>query len=319
MLRRSAIAAILLAGVALTAAACGGGGSSSKTTTSSGGSDSDAAGILSGIKTNVADQGPQKVSLTFTAKVSGSPTDPTIGAFLSKPVTFTLTGPVDAKDKKSDVTFEIAAGPLKVDGGLRQVGDDAFVQVNGKWYALPAGSLSGTSGSSSGGTSTTSSVDPSAILKAFGDPTKLLQNAKVEGSDKVDGIDSDHVSGNVDLAALVQGLSSVAGSSGASSSPISPAQITSEVSSLQQYVQSATADLWVGKDDKQIHRFATTIDGKTDAATQKSSGIDGFTITMDVSATPTDAPSVSAPSNPAPISQLEADLGGVLGGMPTGG
>jgi hypothetical protein len=318
MLRRSATAAILLAGVALTAAACGGGGSSSKSSSTSSAGDSGAAGILSGIKTNVSDQGPQKVSLTFTAKVSGSPTDPTIGAFLSKPVTFTLTGPVDTKDKKSDVTFEIAAGPLKVDGGLRQVGNDAFVQVNGKWYALPAGSLSGTSSSTGGGTSTTS-VDPSAIMKAFGDPTKLLTNAKVDGSEKVDGIDSDHVSGDVDLAALIQGISSVAGSAGASSSPISPAQIASEVTSLQQYVKSATADLWVGKDDKQIHRFATTVDGKTDAATQKSSGIDGFTITMDVSATPTSAPSVSAPSNPAPIAQLESDLGGMLGGMSAGG
>jgi hypothetical protein len=318
MLRRSATAAILLAGVALTAAACGGGGSSSKSTGTSHGSDSDAAGILSGIRTDVAGQGPQKVSLTFTAKVSGSPTDPTIGAFLTKPITFTLTGPVDTKDEKSDVTFEIAAGPLKVDGGLRQVGKDAFVQVNGKWYALPAGALSATSSSTGGGTSTTS-LDPSAILKAFGDPTKLLRNAKVEGSDKVDGIDSDHVSGDVDLAALMQGISSVAGKTGASSSPISPAQITSEVRSLQQYVRSATADLWVGKDDRQIHRFATTVDGKTDASTQKSSGIDGFTITMDVSATPTGAPAVSAPSNPAPIAQLESDLGGVLGGISAGG
>ncbi len=87
------------------------------------------------------------------------------------------------------------------------------------------------------------------------------------------------------------------------------------MTSLQKYVKSASADLWVGQDDKQIHRFATTIDGVTDAATKSSSGIEGFKLVIDVSATPTSTPSVSAPSNPAPIAQLQQDLGGLLGGL----
>jgi hypothetical protein len=174
--------------------------------------------------------------------------------------------------------------------------------------------------STTGTTTSSSSVNPQALLSAFGDPTKLFTNAKLVGSEDVGGISSDHVSGDIDLAALVKGVSSVAGStSGSSASPVSPAQIASSVKSLQQYVKSATADLWVGKDDKQIHRFATTIDGTTDASTQASSGIDGFKITLDVSATPTKTPSVSAPSNPAPLSQLESDLGGLLGGLSAGG
>ena len=166
-------------------------------------------------------------------------------------------------------------------------------------------------------TTTSPSVDPQAILGAFGDPKKLFTNAKLVGTEDVDGIKSDHVQGDVDLAALVQGIAAVAKSSGssASASPVSPAQIAASVSSLQQYVKSATADLWVGQDDKQLHRFATTIDGKTDASTQSSSGIDGFNITLDVSATPTSSPSVSAPASPAPISQLTQDLGGLLGGL----
>ena len=102
----------------------------------------------------------------------------------------------------------------------------------------------------------------------------------------------------------------------ASASPVSPAQIAQCVQSLQQYVKSATADLWVGQDDKQLHRFATTIDGKTDDSTKASSGIDGFNITLDVSATPTSTRRRSRlPSSPAPISQLEQDLGGLLGGL----
>jgi hypothetical protein len=323
MFRRSALSLLLLAALALTGAACGGGAntsassSSTPTTTASAGGSGDAQAILASIRTNVGDQGPQKIAVKFTATISGTPTDPSLGAFLTKPISLTLDGPVDSKGKLADLTFELAAGPIKVDGGFRQVGGDSFVEVNGKWYSIPPGALSSATGSSSGSTTTSSTVDPQAILGAFGDPKKLFTNAKVVGSEDVDGIKTDHVQGDIDLAALVQGVAAVAKStgSGASASPVSPTQIAQGVKSLEQYVKSATADVWVGQADKQVHRFATTIDGKTDDSTKASSGIDGFAITLDVSATPTSSPSVSAPPSPAPISQLEQDLGGLLGGL----
>jgi hypothetical protein len=320
MFRRSALALLLVAGLSLTVAACGSSAGSSSTSTGSAGaaSDSDAQAVLSSIRTDVGDQGPQKISIELTATVSGSPKDPTLGAFLTKPISIKLDGAADTKAGKSDLAFELSAGPIKVDGGLRQVGAASFLEVNGKWYSLPAGSLSSSSGSSTTGTS---SVDPQAILKAFGDPRALITNAKLDGSEDVGGVKSDHVTGSIDLAALVKGISAVAGSSGTSTSasPVSPAQVAQGVQSLQRYVQSATADIWVGQDDKQIHRFATTIDGVTDAATKSSSGIEGFKITLDLSATPTSTPSVSAPSNPAPVSELQQDLGGLLGGLAAAG
>jgi hypothetical protein len=91
------------------------------------------------------------------------------------------------------------------------------------------------------------------------------------------------------------------------------------VASLKQYVQSAAAGVWVGQSDKQIHKFSTTVVGVTDASTKASSGIEGFKITLDVSATPSSTPSVSAPSSPAPIAQLQQDLGGMLGGLAAAG
>jgi hypothetical protein len=322
--RRSALALLLVAGLSLTVAACGGSSKSSSASTDTSGAttgDSNAQAVLAAIRTNVGDQGPQKIALDFTATISGSPTDPTLGAFLSKPISIKLDGPVDSKAKKADLTFELAAGPIKVDGGLRQVGDASYVEVNGKWYSLPAGSLTSSSGTSTTGTTSSSSVDPGALLQAFGDPKALLSNAKLDGTEDVDGIKSDHVEGDIDLAALVKGIAAVAktSGSGASASPVSPSQIAQGVQSLQQYVQSAAAGIWVGQSDKQIHRLSTTIAGVTDAGTKASSGIEGFKITLDVSATPTSTPSVSAPSSPAPIAQLEQDLGGMLGGLAAAG
>jgi hypothetical protein len=318
--RRSALALLLVAGLSVTVAACGGSKSSSASTDTTGATtgDSSAQSILASIRTNVGDQGPQKIALEFTATISGSPKDPSLGVFLSKPISIKLDGPVDTKGKKSDLTFELAAGPIKVDGGLRQVGDASYVEVNGKWYSLPAGSLSSTSGTS---TTSSSSVDPGAILKAFGDPKALLTNAKLDGTEDVDGIKSDHVEGTIDLAALVKGIAAVAKTSGTSTaaSPVSASQIAQSVASLKQYVQSAAAGVWVGQSDKQIHKFSTTVVGVTDASTKASSGIEGFKITLDVSATPSSTPSVSAPSSPAPIAQLQQDLGGMLGGLAAAG
>jgi hypothetical protein len=324
MSRRPALALLLVAGLSLTVVACGGSSSNATSTSSSNATasgNSDAQAVLSSIRTNVGEQGPQKISLAFTATISGSPKDPTLGAFLTKPISITLDGPVDAKAKKSDLTFELSAGPIKVDGGLRQVGDASFLQINGKWYSLPAGALSTSGSTGSTTTASSSGVDPQALLQAFGDPKALLANATLAGTEDVGGVKSDHVTGDVDLAALVKGIAAVAkdAGSGTSASPVSPAQVAQGVQSLQQYVKSASADLWVGQDDKQIHRFATTIDGTTDAATKASSGIDGFKITLDLSATPTSTPSVSAPSSPAPIAQLQQDLGGLLGGLAAAG
>jgi len=314
--RRPALALMLVAGMSLTVAACGGSssGASSTSTGASQSGDSDARSVLSSIRTDVGDQGPQKISLAFTADISGSAKDPTLGIFLSKPISIKLDGAADTKAKKSDLTFELSAGPIKADGGFRQVGDASYLEVNGKWYSLPAGSLSSTSGTA---TTSASSVDPQAILKAFGDPTALFTNAKLDGSEDVGGVKSDHVEGDIDLAALVRGIAAVAKTSGSATtaSPVSPTQVAQAVQSLQQYVKSAKADLWVGQDDKQIHRFSTTLDGVTDDSTRSSTGVEGFKITVDVSATPTSTPSVSAPSSPAPIAQLQQDLGGLLGGL----
>jgi hypothetical protein len=313
-------------GLALTASACGDGSSNSSSTAVTGASsDSDAQAVLASIRTDVGDQGPQKLKLSLTATASGTAKDPTLGVFLGKPITLDLEGPVDAGARKADLSYELAAGPIKVDGGLRQVGSSSFLEVNGTWYTLPANTLSGASGTGTTGTTGTS-LSPQALLRAFGDPKALLRNAKLDGSDDVGGVDSDHVTGDVDLTALAKVLAAVSGGTGTGTgtgspaSPLSPAQIAQSVRSLQQDVRSATADLWVGKDDHQIHRFATTIEGVLDDTARSSSGIEGFKIELDVSATPTSSPSVSAPAGAAPIAQLEQDLGGLLGGLgSTGG
>src|SRR5262249_19579628 len=156
--------------------------------------------------------------LNLSLGVKGTPTDPSLSAFLSKPVTLKVEGTADTTAKKTDVTFDLAAGPLNFNGGLRQLGDQAWLQLNGKWYTLPADALPSTGGDS---TTTTgqSKIDAQQIIAAFGKPGSIIKNAKVVGTEDVGGVTTDHVSGDVDVAALVKGLSSAmtaVGSSGSS-------------------------------------------------------------------------------------------------------
>lgn len=311
MHRRLAFLLTPLILLSLIGAGCGGGSdtgapAASTVATTSAPSSGDAQTILSSIKP-VAQQGPQKVGLNVAVKLDGSLKDPTVGALLGNgPIALNLNGPVDATGKAADLAFDLKAGKINLAGGLRLAGDKAFLQLNDKWYELPADALKTTS------TGSTGSVDVSKALAALGDPSALIKNGTVVGSEVIDGIDTDHVAGDVDTAELVKAIARVAATVNTSSSPIDPKQITDATAKLEQFVKNAKVELWVGKADKQVHRFKVNLDAVLDAKTKASSGLNGLNIDLALTATPTDSPSVEAPAGALPASQLQKDIGPII-------
>ena len=189
----------------LLGAGCGGGGSTDTTpastaATASSGSSGDVATILASIKP-VAQQGPQKIALNLAVVLDGTLKDPTVGALLgSGPIALNLSGPVDATGKAADLAFDVKAGKINLAGGLRLAGDKAFLKLADKWYELPADSFTTTTSGSTG------SVDVAKALEALGDPSALIKNGTVVGSEVIDGIDTDHIAGDVDTAELVKAI-----------------------------------------------------------------------------------------------------------------
>jgi hypothetical protein len=249
--------------------------------------------------------------------VSGTPKSAQYQSLLSKPVTFKVDGVSDNSSKKIDATFTLSAGALNIPGALRSDGKTTWLQLAGKWYTLPstptAASSSGTTGSSG------LKIDTSALIRDFGRPSALVQSAHVVGTESVGGVNSDHVQGQVDVATLMAGLTKALGSSTAkSATPVPTAQLQSGVAQVRKYVKQTTVDLWVGQSDKQIHRLEAKIVGAVSKSTQASSGINGFTLDFGVTSVPTTAPSITAPPNPAPYSQLQQALGGLIGGLGSG-
>ena len=311
MHRRLAFLLTPLVLLSLIGAGCGGGDSSSTTTastaaTTSSGSSGDVKTILSSIKP-VAEQGPQKIALNVAVKLDGTLKDPSVGALLgSGPIALNLSGPVDATAKAADLAFDLKAGKINLTGGLRLAGEKAFLKLNDKWYELPADALKTTSSGSTG------SVDLTKALAALGDPSALIKNGTVVGSETIDGIDTDHVAGDVDTAELVKAIARVTAAVNTSSSPIDTKQITDATAKLEQFVKNAKVQLWVGKADKQIHRFKVSLDVVLDAKTKASSGLNGVNLDLALTATPTDSPSVEAPAGALPASQLQTDIGPII-------
>ncbi len=310
MRRRIALFAAPLAALSLIAAGCGGGGDNTSTsggngttggtdTTSSGGGD--AATVLSGIKAPDNTK-PAKMALKLSVDLKGNITNQQVASILDGgPITVSLEGPVDPGKKSGDLSFDLKAGKIALNGGVRMIdGSKGFVQLNDKWYELPADSLKTSS----------DATDANKVMEAIGDPAKLLKDPEYKGEEDIDGIKTEHVSGEVDNAGLVEAIGNVAKSQGET---VDQKQADEATQKLGEYLKDAKVDLWVGKDDKQIHKIQLVGDVVLPAdAKQQAGGLDGAGFDLTVQSTPTDSPSVETPSGALPSSQLQTDLGTIL-------
>jgi hypothetical protein len=315
-MRRSPVAVAALVAVALTVTACGSSSkssdSSSADTSASASGSGDAAGILSAIDTK-ASTGPQKIKLDLTLDIKGTPKDQQLAVLTKEPIHLSVDGAVDSTAKSADVNVSVTLGKTPIEAEIRTGGGKSWIQIDGKWYAVPADALSSTTGTSLPTGASASNLDAGKILAAIGDPSKLLDNASVS-SESVEGIDSDKVSGDVNIAGLATAAATLSTSMGDSTStPPTQAEIDKVVAQLNKIVKTAHVDLWVGKSDHKVHRVAFKVDATMDAATKQSQGIDSLSVNLDVTTVDSSAPDVSAPSSVGTQAEFQAAVIGLLG------
>ncbi len=234
--------------------------------------------------------------------LEGTPKDPMVAAILGDgAIAIDLSGPVDGAKKTADLRFGVKAGKITLSGGVRTTGDDAFLQLNDKWYALPADALKNTGDAKD--------IDPTKLMAALGDPSDLMENIAVAGTEEVEGIATDHVTGDVDMAALVAAIARIAQSFGSTTTgPIDATKITDATKQLQKMVTRAEVELWVGREDKQLHRFKIHVTAVLDEDTRASSGLDGLDVVATMTATPAESPDVATPSGAGTVEDLQKDI-----------
>jgi hypothetical protein len=303
--------------IALVAAGCGGSDKKSETTTpaasGSAAAGSAEGGLLAGVKPST---GPSKLDLALSVKIDGVPAAAgAAGALLTQPINLKVSGVSDSAAKSSDVDIALDLGALALNAKLLSDGTTQWIQYDDTWYVLDTGALAGAAGGVTGGTTTAPSVDTGKIKSALSDPSKYFKDSKKVGDEKVGDIETEHIQGTLDVAAALDGVKQLGSST---SSPVSPEQ----AQQLTDAFNDPKVDVWIGKDDRVVHRLAFKLDGDFSGVAD-AQGLKGLTVDLDATMLPAESPQITPPAN-AKSSQelLAAVLGGFgpalgLGALPT--
>jgi hypothetical protein len=237
---------LVLAGLALIAG-CGG----------DGGSDEDPGTVLEETFGNETEVTSGVLGLSFEASAEGAQ-----GGKLSATVEGPFQGDPDDSsafpqlDLSAQVIGESEGEDVDFDGGLTVTEDQGFVEYQGDAYEVPPELLAAFRQAyqeqAQAADASQSDADAGAIFDQLGiNPQDWIVDPTNEGTEDVEGTDSIHISGGVDVERLLSDLSDVAASTGAPSGELG----TDELDLITGAVNEATVDVYSGEDDHILRRL----------------------------------------------------------------
>jgi hypothetical protein len=301
-MRRSLAVLITLAIAALGLSACGGSG---------GGDDATAL-----IKDTFAADHPirsGRVDATLDVDLQGLPT-------FTKPLSLHLSGPFQSNGGKTLPDFAL---DLDVQGGDQPVTVGATFAQGGGWLRLEGQAFdlgkdvtaAFRDGYLKAKADAAKRKGSQSALAALGiRPENWLKDPKKEGSEDIAGTETEHVSANVDVGRLLEDMSTVlarARSVTGQAAAQVPAQLTPQQrDEIERSVKSASIDVWTGKDDHALRRFALGVQLAVPKDLQASAGgLRGGHIALDLTiAQLNQRQTVTKPASSRPLSELRAAL-----------
>jgi hypothetical protein len=252
---------------------------------------------------------------TFDAEVSG-PFD-TQGDETKVPK-FDLSAKLDASSKEEDVNF---------DGGLISTGDAAYISYKGSDYEVEQDLFDRFKQSVEQGADQQQEDQQSsqALLDAFGieDPTSLLTNLENEGTADVEGTETTHISGDLDVDRSIEALKEVlsnASALGALGGGTQDIPEPEELDRVADSIKEASFDVYSGTDDDILRRLQIALDIEPpDDSGTLDLGLD-FTLSG-----VNEEQTIEAPSGAKPFNQFLEEIGvdpsalGALGALGGGG
>ncbi|HEY6780491.1 MAG TPA: hypothetical protein VI111_06010 [Thermoleophilaceae bacterium] len=155
---------------------------------------------------------------------------------------FQRGGPDDLP--KLDVQIHSDGFGSKFDVGFVSTGDKAYIVSDDTGYQLPDAAWS--QAAQARATQTGAAATPA--LPSF-DPTHWVKSAKVEGSEQLDGVETQHVSATLDTAAALRELGQLG----------TGADLDAQAA---KQIDRAELDVWVGSDDKLLRRVDVALAGQ---------------------------------------------------------
>ena len=244
-LRRVRRALPVLLFAALVLSSCGGGEDTE-----------DVQNLLDKAFSNSINSADLKVDASIQLK--GSPS-------LDKPVRISATGPFRSNEGKlpsADIELKVGddGGGQTITTGFLSTGDRAFVKFQDVYYEQPRSQVA------KANASLAQNKGKRGSLSALGlDPRSWLAEAKDEGEEEVAGVKTRHVSGKLDVEAVMRNLNQFVKKSGAAfggatgQAPPKPLS-EADIQKVGEVVKDPTFNVYVGEDDDIIRRVAGKIE-----------------------------------------------------------
>jgi hypothetical protein len=244
---------------------------------------------------------------------------------LERPVRITASGPFRTNRRQlpsADIELKIGTdgGGQTVTTGFLSTGDRAFVKFQDTYYEQPASQVA------KANRAIAENRDKRGSLRSLGlDPRSWLAEAKDQGDEDVAGVKTRHVSGRLDVEALMLNLNEFVRKSGstlggATGQPPPKPLSEADIRKIGEVVHDPTFHVYVGKADNIIRRVAGKIEFNVPEASRKSlGGIQSGSIEFEVEFSKVNGnQEIQAPAHARPLSDLTTSLGGA-GALGLGG
>jgi hypothetical protein len=232
-----------------------------------------------------------------------------------------LSGPFESQGEKQIPKLDLSlsadssgasSADEHFDGGLISTGDAAFVSYKGTDYEVDQSLFDQFKSQfeSATGQQQQSQQSFGDFFKQLGidDPKSLLTNLSNEGTADVEGTETNHISGDVDVAKAVDGFKSLLGSAsllqqlGGSSADLPSADQLNQVADA---VKQAHFDIYSGADDHILRRLTIALSIEPKSGSLSKADID-FDFTL---GGVNESQTIEAPSNAKPFKDLLSALG----------
>jgi hypothetical protein len=244
---------------------------------------------------------------------------------LNGPIKLSVQGPYESGGSQTipKVDWDIAASAAgqNFSAGFISTADNAWVAFQGQNYEVGKAAI----------TQVNSQIKQAAGnkkgLSQFGiDARKWLKDAKDEGSEKIAGVDTNHVSAALDVSAFLDDVNQLVQKAGGSvaAGSTAPQLTAADKQKIEQVVKNPRFDAYVGKADNVIRRLSADLSFNVPSAQQAQlGGLKSGTLSFSIDFADVGKPqTITAPKSAKPLSELTSQLGGlgsVLGGGSSSG
>jgi hypothetical protein len=241
------------------------------------------------------------------------------------PVKLSVQGPFESGHGKTlpklNLSIAASASGQNFSAGFISTGDNAFVNFQGQNYELGKQAVA----------QINQQIQAAAKNKKKGGLSQFgihardwLTGAKNEGTSKIDGVDTDHISAGVDVGKMLDDLNTLVQSARSSVGGAGTGMTPQQRQQLTKILGKPRFDVYVGKSDHVLRRLSAHVDFNIPSQSQSQlSGLTGGSLAFSLDLSNVGQPqNITAPANAKPITDLTSKLGGLtglLGGAAAGG